>query len=117
MAFAAADMRFGNLGVGFLAVCRNLNAALKQGGYGPVDSRLQLQMLARIRTQDPWHRAGGAQVARPISALGLDQPAFFDVSAAVIISIEMDAIRTGGGLHGFGAGPVFGPGIESRAWE
>lgn len=56
-------------------------------------------MLAGIGPHDLRNRACKTQVARPLLALNFEQAAFFDIPAAIIIAIKMDAFFSGGRFH------------------
>jgi hypothetical protein len=64
-----------------------------------LDMRDELLVLARIRLQNVRHRALLAQLRRPWQFMRVQQPASFNVAAAVIISVEVAALLAGRGDH------------------
>ena len=64
MAFAAADVRFGNIAVGFFAVGAYFDLFTKDQ-QSALQAGFQNHVLARIGKQDVGHRTGRTQAGSP----------------------------------------------------
>ena len=98
MANPTTDMRVETRALGLFTISRHPDARLKTGGNWPDHLGAQVHKLAGIRPIDGWDRAGAAEGRFPGWT---DQPAFFMVTAAIIITIEILTFRTGRSFHIF----------------
>ena len=101
MALPAADLRFRNIALRFFAISVHLHTALKHGSDGTGDLYLELHMLAGIGACDLRDGTCKAQVARPMLTLGLEQAAFFHITATIVITVEMRAFFSSRCFHGW----------------
>jgi hypothetical protein len=99
MTFPTANLRLRDVPLCLFTICGDLDAALKAGGERPDHGRFQSEKLTGVRTRNFWYRAGPAQIARPALSSCFEESAFLDISAAIIISIEVGAFSTRGGSH------------------
>lgn len=100
MTKAAADFRLLYRGIGFAAKSCDCNSTGKPE-KGFLDPPAEDHILAGVRPNDRWHRAIGAQLCRPIISSGAigNEPAFFTVPAAIVISEKIRAFNTLGCFH------------------
>lgn len=89
MTFAATDVRFRDAPMHLLAVGADLHTPLKQRRDGSRYRAAQLQELAGIGLQHARHRACPAEIARPTLPGGLQETAFFRITASEVVAIEI----------------------------
>lgn len=99
VAFAATDLRFGDLALDLFAERADTHAALENGSDRAVNDHVEFHVMAGVRPDDLGDGAGTAQVTRPCLALGLQQTTLLDISAAIIIAIKVEAFFSGRCFH------------------
>ena len=99
MTFTASDMGLVDVSLGFLARRCKQYTSLKHGRDGSTNGRIQLQILTGVGACDVRHRAGLAQIWRPLLARGFKQAAYLRVPAAEIVSIKVRALRARWSFH------------------
>ena len=99
MTFPTADMRLIHILMRLFAIGRDLHAPLKSRGERAADSPPQLKELTGIGLQNTWHRAGAAQIRRPGLVRGFKQVAFFDITAAIVITVKILAFFADRSFH------------------
>ena len=99
MTVPAANMRLTHIPVGLFAIGCDLNTPLKARGERAVNHPAQLEELTGIGLQNTWHRAGAAQIRRPGLVRGFKQVAFFDITAAIVITVKILAFFADRSFH------------------
>ena len=99
MTFPTANMRFCHIPFGLFTIGRDLDPPLEQGLDRSRHSGVQFQIFTGIGSADARDRTGSAQVGRPALAGNLEQAAFFNVSAAEVITVEIWAFDAGRSFH------------------
>lgn len=98
MADPATNVRIETGSFGLLAKGVHRDARLESGCKGPAHFAVQLQEFAGVGPFNAWDRAGTAQGTLPGCT---KQATFFAVAAAIVITIEILAFRTGWSFHIF----------------
>ena len=99
MTFPTTHMRLGYILLRFFTIRGNLNSPLENSRDGSAYCGIQPQMFAGICTRNPRHRAGLAQIRRPVLTSGFQQAAFLYVSTAEIVTIKVWALCARRSFH------------------
>ena len=99
MAFPTTYMRLGHIHLHFFTIRRNLNSPLENSRDGSAHGGIQPQMFAGICTCNSRHRAGLAQIRRPVLPSGFQQAAFLYVSTTEIVTIKVWALCARRSFH------------------
>ena len=99
MTFPATHMRLGYILLRFFTIRRNLNSPLENSRDRSAHCGIQPQMFAGICTRNSRHRAGLAQIRRPVLTSGFQQAAFLYVSTTEIVTIKVWALCARRSFH------------------
>jgi hypothetical protein len=99
MTIATTKMRLFNRATCLVTVGGYLDTLLKPGANGSPNLRPELKVLARIGTEYSRHRAGFTKIRSPGLTGHFQEPAFFHVSSAKVISVKIAAFKSSGCFH------------------
>lgn len=99
MTFPTTHMRLGYILLRFFTIRCNLNSPLENSRDGSAHCGIQPQLFAGIRTRNSRHRAGPAQIGRPVLTSGFQQAAFLYVSTTEIVTVKVWAFCARRSFH------------------
>ena len=97
--FATPNVRLLDRSLRFRAKSSDAHSALKHGTQRSRDTSAQLEVLTSIRALNSRNRARGTQVWGPVLAVFFQQAAFFDIAAAMVVTIKIFAFFSIWGFH------------------
>lgn len=99
MAFPASDVRFLNGTCCLIAIGRHLDAFLKCSTNRPTHLCTKLHVITCIRPENSRNWTGFAQIRRPGLVGQFEKLAFFHVSSAEVITVEITTFESSWCFH------------------